>query len=204
VTGLAGNYRFALGLWAAGTKQPKDKKMNSISKLAIASLLVGMTAPVLAQDVSGTVSSAVSGAVSTDASGAVSADASAAVSTDASGTVSTDAKGNGGASASASADTYGSLISALQTGATTDLTTINDATTINFVLVSSLKADADAQALDNAISKNAEANAKLQADVAANAALTSKLTAAGYQASQVLAIVAAADGSLTVYIDDRA
>jgi hypothetical protein len=171
--------------------------MKTISKLAIASLLAGLSFPALAEDLTGTVSSAVGGTVSAEASGAVSADTSGGVSVDANGNA------NANASASASADNYGSLISALQTGASTDLTTINDSTAITFVTVSSVKAEGDAQALDNAISKNAEASAKLHADVAANAALSSKLTAAGFNADQVLAIVAAADGSLTVYIDDR-
>jgi hypothetical protein len=40
--------------------------------------------------------------------------------------------------------------------------------------------------------------------VTANTELTTKLTDAGYTADQVVAVVASADGSLTVYIDDRA
>ena len=108
------------------------------------------------------------------------------------------------ADANASGDNYGSLISALQTGTSADLTAVTDTTTITFVTVSSLKANGDAAALDNALDKNAEAHAKLTADVTANATLSTKLTDAGYTAEQVVAIVAAADGSLTVYVDDRA
>ena len=101
-------------------------------------------------------------------------------------------------------DNYGSLISALQTGATVDLTTITEATTVNFVTVSSLKTTGQTNALDNALDKNKDAVAKLRTDVGANTVLAAKLTAANYTADQVVAVVTEADGSVPVYIDDRA
>ncbi len=160
--------------------------MNLTSKLAIASLLAGISLPVLAQDVTSTVSSAVDTTVSTEASGAVSAEA------------------NGNLNANAAADNYGSLISSLQSGAKADLVVITDTTTVNFVTVSSVKANGNTNALDNALDKNKDAITTLKADVTASAALSAKLTAAGYAADDVVAVVAEADGSFTVYIDDRA
>ena len=99
---------------------------------------------------------------------------------------------------------YGSLISSLQTGATADFSAVTDATTVTFVTVSSLKTSGDTAALDNALSKNADAAAALQTQVEANAVLVAKITAAGFTADQVIAASAAADGSLTVFVDDRA
>ena len=102
-------------------------------------------------------------------------------------------------------DNYGSLISALQSGKlTVDLTTITDTTVVNVVTVSSLKASGNTNALDNALDKNKTAVDKLRVDAGANVALTAKLTAAGYAATDVVAVVTEADGSVTVYVDDRA
>jgi hypothetical protein len=102
-------------------------------------------------------------------------------------------------------DNWGSLISALQAGkSATDLSTITDATVVNFVTVSSLKADGNTNALDNALEKNKTAVDDLRADVAASTALSAKLTTAGYAADDVLAVIVEADGSVTVYVDDRA
>jgi hypothetical protein len=92
----------------------------------------------------------------------------------------------------------------LQTGAAVDLTTITDTTTVNFVTVSSLKTTGQTNALDNALDKNKDAITKLQTDVGAHTVLSAKLTAANYTADQVVAVVTEADGSVTVYIDDRA
>jgi hypothetical protein len=167
--------------------------MNLTSKLAIASLLAGITLPAMAQDATSTVSSALDTTVSTEASAEVSAEAGGA-----------NVNANANANANASADNYGNLISSLQAGATADLTVITDATTVNFVTVSTLKATGEANALDNALEKNKDAVAKLRTDVGVNAALSAKLTAAGYSAEDVVAVVVEADASVTVYIDDRA
>src|SRR5262245_44657482 len=57
----------------------------------------------------------------------------------------------------ANVDNYGSLISSLQAGAVTDLTTITAATTVNIVTVSTIKANGNSNALDNALDKNKDA-----------------------------------------------
>jgi hypothetical protein len=99
---------------------------------------------------------------------------------------------------------YGSLVSALRTGARAELSTVTESTTLHFVTVSSLSASDEAAALDNALADNVAPLTKLRSEVTANAALSAKVTAAGYDTQDIVAIVANADGSLTVYIDDRA
>lgn len=119
--------------------------------------------------------------------------------------ISAEAGVSAGASATGAVDTsYGSLISSLRTGAKAELTTVTDATVIHFVTVSSLSATDEAAALDNALADNEDAVTALRGEVTANAALSAKVTAAGYETDDIVAIVANADGSLTVYIDDRA
>jgi hypothetical protein len=154
-----------------------------IGAAALASLLAFQ--PAFAQDTSSSASSEVSSA-SSETSSAVSSEPSSAVSSE-------PAK-----------DNYGSLISSLQTGATADLAAITDATVVNFVTVSSLKTTGETNALDNALDKNKDAITKLRTDVGANTVLAAKLTTANYTADQVVAVVTEADGSVTVYIDDRA
>ena len=108
------------------------------------------------------------------------------------------------AMAKGSASNYGSLISSLQAGKSADLSAFSDSSTISFVTVSSLKADADAKALDNALNKNASVVAGLKTSIDVNAALKAKIEAAGYSVDKVVAITAEADGSFVVYVDDRA
>jgi hypothetical protein len=101
---------------------------------------------------------------------------------------------------------YGSLISSLQAGKMADLSTFTDTATVNCVKVSTLKGDAsaDATALDNALSKNATAVTDLKTSINTNAAFKAKLDAATCPVDDVVAVTTEADGSFTVYIDDRA
>jgi len=167
------------------------KTTIAIGAAALASVLT--LQPAWAQDTSSSASSAVS-SPSSEVSSAMSSEPSSAMSSEPSSAMSSEPE----------KDNYGSLISALQTGATVDLATITDATAVNFVTVSSLKATGQTNALDNALDKNKDAITKLRADVGANTVLAAKLTAANYTADQVVAVVTEADGSVTVYIDDRA
>jgi cytoskeletal protein RodZ len=166
------------------------KTTFTIGAAALLSLLA--LQPAIAQDTS-SASSAVSSA-SSAVSSAVSSEPSSAPSSEPSSAPSSEPE----------KDNYGSLISSLQTGAAVDLTTITDTTTVNFVTVSSLKTTGQTNALDNALDKNKDAITKLRTDVGAHAVLSAKLTAANYTADQVVAVVTEADGSVTVYIDDRA
>ncbi len=96
-----------------------------------------------------------------------------------------------------------SLMSSLNATATVDLAALTEASTVNFVTVSSLT-DADPAAIDAAVQSKADAMTSLHASIDANAALKAKLEAAGYSTDDVLAIQGGADGSFTIYIDDRA
>ena len=164
--------------------------MNKTIALGAATILSLLALqPVLAQSTSSEASSEASSA-SSEASSASSEPSSAASSEP---------------SAEPAKDNYGSLISALQAGKmTADLTTITDATVVNVVTVSSLSASADSQALDNALEKNKAAVDQLRVDAAASTVLAGKLTTAGYAAEDIVAVVTEADGSVTVYVDDRA
>jgi len=161
------------------------KTTYAIGAAALLSLLT--LAPALAQS---SASSEPSSAVSSEPSSAVSSEPSSAVSSE--------------PSTEAPKDNYGSLISALQAGKFADLSTITATTTVNFVTVSSLKANDNTNALDNALKKNEAAVTTLRTDVGANTILSEKLKAASYTADQVVAVLAEADGSITVVIDDRA
>lgn len=98
---------------------------------------------------------------------------------------------------------YGQIISAIQAGKSVDLSTITESSTINFVLVSDLKANGDTNALDNALKKNADQMATLKSNVETNATLKAKLASSGYTSEQVVAVLANDDGSFTVVINDQ-
>lgn len=102
------------------------------------------------------------------------------------------------------AGSYEGLLGSLSAGMATDLTAITDATTVNIVTVSSISAGADLAALDTALTAATDAQTKLRTDVGANASLSAKLSAAGYTPDKVLAVVTETDGTVTVYVDDRA
>jgi hypothetical protein len=74
------------------------------------------------------------------------------------------------------------------------------------VLLSSLEGDAAAggTALDEALSANAEGNTTLHTNIDGNAAIKAKLEAEGYASSDVVSVKSNADGSVTLYVDDRA
>jgi hypothetical protein len=70
--------------------------------------------------------------------------------------------------------------------------------------MSSIKANGNTTALDNALKKNGTTVAQLRTSIAANAALKAKIEAAGFKTDQVIAIKSGADGSVTIFVDDRA
>ena len=164
--------------------------------LAATALLAWTALPVLAQDVSAGVSTGVSAGVSAELP---SVDASTSV----------NASGNANANANAggnSDNTYGSVISSVSASGDLDLTAYTDESKVTIVLLSSLQgnADTEASALDNALTTSADVVTKLYANVEGNAVVKAKVEAAGYTVDDVVAVKAAADGSLIVYVDDRA
>lgn len=106
--------------------------------------------------------------------------------------------------ATAPAASLDTLVASLLAGASTDVSAVTDASTVNVVTLSSVSAGADLTALDAALGTNADALTTLRTNVAANTALATKLTDAGVAADKVLAVVTETDGSVTVYVDDRA
>jgi len=108
------------------------------------------------------------------------------------------------ATGSVSGDTYGSLISSLNAGkSTVDFNSLSADADITIVNVSSLKAEGNTTALDNALDKNKASLTTLHADITANADLAAKLQAQGVMIESIVAVSAAADGTLTVFVDDR-
>lgn len=154
--------------------------MNKLIKLGlVAAFVVGGAGAVLAEDAAATAAGAAKNSTAAAAGAAVDATTTGSI-------------GN-----------FGSLISSMNAGAKVDLSTVTDASTVNFVKVSALT-DADPAAIDAALKTKADAMTTLHADIEANAALKAKLEAAGYTTDKVLAVETGADGALTVYIDDRA
>jgi len=100
---------------------------------------------------------------------------------------------------------YGSLISSLNAGKMADLGTFTATSKVSCVKVSTLKGDAsaDAAALDNALSKNAGAVATLKTSIEGNADLKTKLETSSCPIDKIVAVTTEADGSFTVYVDDR-
>jgi hypothetical protein len=163
---------------------------KTIIATTLAALLGATAVPALAQGVS----------VGTDTKAGVSAETPAG-----------DAKVGVGVDASASAGdmsnhTYGSVISSIDGSADIDLSAVTDEADVTIVLLSSLQgnAEAEASALDEAVSANADGQAKLHANIEGNAAIKAKLEAEGHDASDVVAVKSEADGSIMVYVDDRA
>ena len=162
--------------------------------IAATALLAFTALPVYAQDAGV--------GVSTDISAGVSAELPSA-SVDATGNANANANANAGGN---SDNTYGSVVSSIAGSGDIDLTTYVDETKVTIVLLSELQGDAatEAAALDNALSTSADAVTKLHANVEANAVIKAKLEAGGHTVDDVVAVKAAADGSLIVYVDDRA
>lgn len=101
---------------------------------------------------------------------------------------------------------YGSLISSLNASKMADVKTFSSTSIVNCVKVSTLKGDAsgDAVALDNALTKSATLVTELKAAINANADLRAKLDTTTCPIDDIVAVTTEADGSFTVYVDDRA
>lgn len=101
---------------------------------------------------------------------------------------------------------YGSLISSLNAGKMADVKTLTSASTISCVNVSTLKDDAsgDAAALDTALTKSATLVIELKTAIKANPDLKAKLDTAICPIEKIVGVTTEADGSYTVYVDDRA
>ena len=165
---------------------------KTIIATTIAALLATSALPALAQDAGAQV----------DAGAGVTVDTPAVDATAGAG-----GKANANANAGGMSDnTYGSVVSSISGSADVDLSTVTDEAQVTIVLLSSLQGNAatEAAALDEALSANAEGNTTLHANIDGNATIKAKLEAEGYASSDVVAVKSNADGSVILYVDDRA
>lgn len=167
---------------------------KTIIATTVAALLVSSAFPAFAQDAG----------VGVDVGAGVTAETPAV---DAKAGADVKANANASSNAGGVADnTYGSVISSLSASADVDLAGVTDEANVTIVLLSSLQgnADTEAAALDQALSANVDAMTTLHSNVEANAAIKAKLEADGYAADDVVAVTSSAEGTVTVYVDDRA
>ena len=165
---------------------------KTIATTAIAALLAATALPALAQDAGVGVDAGAGVTVDTPA---VDAEAGA------------DANANANANAGGMSDnTYGSVVSSVSGSADVDLSTVTDEAKVTIVLLSSLQGNAatEAAALDEALAANADGMTTLHTNIDGNATIKAKLEAEGYASSDVVAVKSNADGSIIVYVDDRA
>ena len=165
---------------------------KTIIATTIATLLAATALPALAQDAGVQVDTGAGVTVDTPAVDAA---------------VGADANANANANAGGMSDnTYGSVVSSIQGSADVDLSTVTDEAKVTIVLLSSLQGDAatEAAALDEALSANADGVTTLHTNIDGNATIKAKLEAEGHATSDVVAVKSNADGSVIVYVDDRA
>lgn len=165
---------------------------KTIIATTVAALLTATALPVLAQDAGVQVDTGVGVTVDTPAVDAA---------------VGADAKANANANAGGMSDnTYGSVVSSIKGSADIDLSTVTDEANVTIVLLSSLQGDAatEAAALDEALSASADGMTTLHTNIDGNAAIKAKLEAEGHTSADVVAVKSNADGSIIVYVDDRA
>jgi hypothetical protein len=165
---------------------------KTIIATTIATLLAATALPALAQDAGVQVDTGAGVTVDTPAVDAA---------------VGADANANANANAGGMSDnTYGSVVSSIQGSADVDLSTVTDESKVTIVLLSSLQGDAaaEAAALDEALSANADGMTTLHTNIDGNATIKAKLEAEGHATSDVVAVKSNADGSVIVYVDDRA
>ena len=175
--------------WGVSHKELNMKKTLILT--AVTSLLASVALPAVAQDAGAGVkveTPAVNAQGGANAGGA-------------------NANANAGANAGGVSDnTFGSVMSSLSSSGDVDLSAINDEAKVSVVLLSALQGNAatEAAALDEALTANAEKMTTLHTNIEANAAIKAKLEAEGHTADDVVAVKSNADGSLIVYVDDRA
>lgn len=97
---------------------------------------------------------------------------------------------------------FGSVISSIRSGKMdTDFSAVTDEEKVEVVKVDSLTgADADPQALENAISQNQSEIDKLRTAIDENEAIKAKLEEENLASSDVVATEMEADGTVTVYV----
>ena len=97
---------------------------------------------------------------------------------------------------------FGSLVTSMQADTAVDFSKFTATSTVNCVKVSTLQGNA--AELDTALTANAAKITSLKTSIEGNADLKAKLEAQACPIEDVVAVTSGADGSFTVYIDDRA
>lgn len=165
-----------------------------------------MLTPAMAVDVGAGVSASGSAGVSSDgvssdvgANSDVSAGATGQSPTgSASGAIDT-----GTTAATSSEASFGTLISSINNSqaVTSQIETMTEVNSVTVVEISSLQRGQSENALQNALSRNANAAADLQAAINANSELMSKIDEQSVDVSSVIAAEIAADGGLTLFVE---
>jgi hypothetical protein len=165
----------------------KDTHMKKIA-LGLAAVLLLGTAPAFAEDAAA--GAKVNAGAATGAAGAAA-----------------DATTTGSINANAN---YGQLVSGLRSNQDIDLSAFNEqSSTVNCVTVSSLQGNADNGAsLEGAITAGESRLTELRGDIQTTTGLWSKIQAsctnvADLTVDQILWVESGADGTFTVFVDDR-
>lgn len=117
---------------------------------------------------------------------------------------SSDAAVNAGVDVDGSATSFDSLMTTINGNAAVDFSTVNEGTTIRVLKLSAMdQTTLKADDLDAALQANAAARSSWPASLEGNAAIKAKLDAEGVAAGDVIAVSTGADGSLTIWVDDR-
>ncbi len=182
--------------------------MKRTSLITTTALLASLAAvPALALDVNagGNASSDVkvqAGGSGANAGAGMNTDAEIGTGTsasDGSATTTTDS----GITASTSSDAnFGLLMSSLKSNVDTaaEVKAMTDVSNVKVVKVGDLAKGNNEVAVNNAISKNAEATTELQTAIEANSALKSELDQQSVDVSSIIAADVGADGQLTVFV----
>ncbi len=98
---------------------------------------------------------------------------------------------------------FDTLLSRINAGTDVDLTGLSSTSNVKFVAIDTLQGW-DMKKFDDTVAEKTADMTSLRGKIGANATLKSKLEGAGHAVDDVVAIEKGADGSFTVYVDDRA
>ncbi|MCO6383934.1 MAG: hypothetical protein JXQ91_12450 [Vannielia sp.] len=185
--------------------------MTNLAKSTIAAVLAGSLgtaafAGSVGVDAEAGVSGAVSGATETAQSTANQVENAVTSTAQEVQDGATDMAENG-ASAKAKVN-FGSVISGLNNGTTAqaaaDIEALGADVSVDTVLLSEIEGAGNSNALDKALSTQADAMVSLHEAIEANSELTAALEAEGFEADDVVGFESEGEGEVTLVIDDRA
>jgi post-segregation antitoxin (ccd killing protein) len=97
-------------------------------------------------------------------------------------------------------------MASLQGGLNLDFSDVDDETDINVMAMSQIQGEAEAnsQAMDQWMEENSESVDELRTNIEGNARIMAELEDSGFSSDDVVSADLQADGSLTLWVDDRA